>query len=297
VTEVDHVFRPSIGFQTRFVAGDRRPTTLVDTLANGNGSGTHPMLGNIVNNALVVGTVTNIVDPDAKGKIRVKFTGLSEQDESAWARLVSIGGGPKRGVVFIPEVGDEVLVGFENGDIRQPVVFGGLFGAKLDIPKWDVTDGKVAARRITSRGGHYVELADGDADTAKHIALILGAAEQAQTGGGAQPQTQTTPQEETKLRLGADRFDLTLPKGKPALIKIGQSKIEVTAAGDINMEAPNINVKGTAKVAIEAPSIEVKAQGSLKLQSTGATNVEGKIIQVDASGTAIIKGTTGVAIN
>ena len=153
VTEVDHVFRPSIGFQTRFTAGDRRPTTLVDTLAGGNGNGSNPMVTNLGNSSLVIGTVTNIKDPDEKGKIRVKFTGLSDKDESAWARLVSIGGGKKRGMVFIPEVGDEVLVGFENGDIRQPVVFGGLFGAKLDIPKWDVTDGKVgrSSNHLTPR--------------------------------------------------------------------------------------------------------------------------------------------------
>jgi len=291
VTEVDHVFRPSIGFQTRFTAGDRRPTTLVDTLANSNGSGNHPMLGSIGHSALVIGTVTNVQDPDSKGKIRVKFTGLSDQDESAWARLVSVGGGPKRGMVFIPEVGDEVLVGFENGDIRQPVVFGGLFGAKLDIPTWDVADGKVVARRITSREGHYVELADGTADTSKHIVLMLKGAEPKE---GEPPPQQT---EETKLRLGADRFDLALPKGKPALIKIGQTQIEVTAAGDINMNAPNINIKGTAKVAIEAPTIEVKAQGQLNLEGTTAASLKGAAIQVDASGTAVIKGTTSVMIN
>jgi uncharacterized protein involved in type VI secretion and phage assembly len=280
VTEVDHVFRPSIGFQTRFTAGDRRPTTLVDTLGNGNGNGNgiSPMVASLGRSALVIGTVTNVQDPDEKGKIRVKFTGLSDEDESAWARLVSIGGGQKRGVVFIPEVGDEVLVGFENGDVRQPVVFGGLFGSKLDIPKWDVTDGKVSARRITSREGHYVELSDGEEDTAKHIQLMLQG-------------------DQHKLRLGADRFDLALPAGKPALIKIGETQIEVTSSGDINMKAPNINIKGDAKVSIEAPQIDVKAQGQLNLQAVGTTNVKGAMIAVDATGTATIKGTGAVMIN
>ena len=271
VTEVDHVFRPSIGFQTRFTAGDRRPTTLVDTLAGGNGNGSNPMVTNLGHSSLVIGTVTNIKDPDEKGKIRVKFTGLSDKDESAWARLVSIGGGKKRGMVFIPEVGDEVLVGFENGDIRQPVVFGGLFGAKLDIPKWDVTDGKVAARRITSRQGHYLELADGENETSNHIELMLKG-------------------ENHKLRLGEDRFDLALPKGKPALIKIGTTEIEVNAAGHITMKAPTINIKGTIKVNIEAPVIGIKAQNELSLESGLATNMKGRVIQVDATGTATIKG-------
>jgi uncharacterized protein involved in type VI secretion and phage assembly len=278
VTEVDHVFRPSIGFQTRFTAGDRRPTTLVDTLGTANGNGQTPMVGSLGRSALVVGTVTNVKDPDEKGKIRVKFTGLSNDDESAWARLVSIGGGQKRGVVFIPEVGDEVLVGFENGDVRQPVVFGGLFGAKLDIPKWDVTDGKVGARRITSREGHYIELSDGEEGTAKHILLMLQG-------------------DQHKLRLGNDRFDLALPSGKPALIKIGTTEIEVTSSGDINMKAPNINIKGDAKVSIEAPQIDVKAQGQLNLQAVGTTNVKGAMVAVDATGTATIKGTGMVMIN
>ncbi|HEY2811889.1 MAG TPA: VgrG-related protein [Acidimicrobiales bacterium] len=276
VSEVEHVFRPS-GFRTRFVAGDRHPTTLVDTLANGAGYG-NPMLGNLEHRGLVVGQVTNIADPDSKGRIRVRFTGLSDEDESGWARLVSIGGGQKRGMVFIPEVGDEVVVGFENGDVRQPVVFGGLFGAKLEIPKWDVADGKVTARRITSRDGHYVELSDGESDASKHILLALAAAGY-------------------KLRLGEDRFDLALPQGKPALIQIGEAKIEVTNSGDINIEATNINIKAKAKVAISGAQIEVKGTASVAVEANGQTSVKGGVVEVNATGTAMIKGTTAVMIN
>ena len=66
------------------------------------------------------------------------------------------------GSVMIPEVGDEVLVGFEHGDPRQPIILGGLFGNKSTIPDWTVKDGKVSSRRFTSRLGHVWELSDGD---------------------------------------------------------------------------------------------------------------------------------------
>ena len=95
--------------------------------------------------------------------------------------------------------------------------------------------------------------------------------------------------EKHKLRLGEDRFDLELPAGKPALIKIGNTQIEVTAAGDVNIEAVNINIKGKAKVAIEAPTIEMKAQAQLNLDCVGATYLKGTVVEVNGKGTAIIK--------
>ena len=56
-------------------------------------------------------------------------------------------------MVFQPEVNDEVLVGFEGGDPRQPVVLGGLFSGKNALPEWGVKSGAVQSRRITSRLG------------------------------------------------------------------------------------------------------------------------------------------------
>ena len=124
---------------------------------------------------LVVGVVTAIDDdPDAAGRVKVSLPGLDPTIESQWARLAVLGGGKERGIVFLPEVNDEVLVGFEGGDVRRPVVLGGLFGKKDKIPTGLVENGAVTHRRLTSRLGHVVELGDGTSAEQQHIRLELG---------------------------------------------------------------------------------------------------------------------------
>jgi uncharacterized protein involved in type VI secretion and phage assembly len=108
---------------------------------------------------VVVGIVTNNQDPDSLGRVKVKFPWLSDVDESAWARLAAPMAGKQRGVFFLPEVDDEVLVAFEHGDVRAPYVLGALWNGQ-DSPPVTNADGKNNVRIITSRSGHVVKLND-----------------------------------------------------------------------------------------------------------------------------------------
>jgi uncharacterized protein involved in type VI secretion and phage assembly len=273
LTEVEHVFNTS-GYSTRFTAGDRSPTGLVDVLAH-----SHDVLKQTIEHpSLAVGVVTNINDPDKRNRVRLKFPGLSGEEESAWARVASLGGGAKRGMVFIPEVGDEVLVGFENGDLRQPVVIGGLYSDKSVVPNWDIEGGKVTGRRITSRRGHYLEFADGDAPDKQHMLMMLEG-------------------NKHKLRLGNDRFDIELPQGKPMTIKIGNSKIDIANNGDMTLEAPNINLKAKLKVNIEASAVDIQGKSQINVAANGKTAISGAQVAVEATAVASIKGNAAVQIN
>lgn len=257
-SEVEHVYTDR-GFQTRFVAGPRRPTGLVDTLGRAAPDPGLRVTG------LVVGVVTDNKDPDEYGRVKVKYPGLNGEVESDWARVVSLGAGPSRGAVFQPEVNDEVLVGFEFGDSRRAVVIGGLYSPNNALPEAQkvLGDGTVDYRRITSRKKHVVELADGTDSATQHVLLQLGTAEH-------------------KLRLGADAFLIEMASGKPLTIKAGDSKFEITNSGDINIEAANISIKATAKLALEGATVEIKGQSQAELQAA--------IVSVKANGTASIDG-------
>jgi uncharacterized protein involved in type VI secretion and phage assembly len=106
---------------------------------------------------LVVGLVTNNKDPNKLGRIKVKFPWLSEDVESWWARICYPMAGPKRGFWFIPEVDDEVLVGFEHGDVRFPYIVGSLYNG-VDIPPiiHDITN-TYAGTDYTDPGGDYAK--------------------------------------------------------------------------------------------------------------------------------------------
>ena len=81
----------------------------------------------------MVGQVSDAKDPQNSGRVRVKLPMLSDDYVSDWARTVYPGAGKDRGLVVVPEVGDEVLVAFEHGDMRRPYVLGGLFNG-VDTP-------------------------------------------------------------------------------------------------------------------------------------------------------------------
>lgn len=271
LTEVEHVYDET-GYRTSFVAGERRPTTLVDTLS------APPARTSFGHTGLFAGVVTNINDPQKRGRIKVKLPALGDQVESGWARLATIGGGEKRGLVFLPEVGDEVLVGFEGGDPRQPVVLGGLFGQKSTIPDWDVQAGTVTARRITSRLGHIVELSDGKDPGTQHVLVQL-------ADGNS------------KIRLGKDRVDVAVPGGVPMKLAAGSSSIEIGQDGSITLTGTTVTVKAQQAFSLTAPKAEIKADAQLALEGGGqATLKSNGMLQVQATGPLQAKGAT-VMIN
>lgn len=103
----------------------------------------------------VIGLVTNNKDPKGWGRIKVKFPWLSDEVESNWARLVSPGAGPERGFYYLPEINDEVLVAFEQGDVNRPYILGSLWNGRDAPPQSG--EAKVILR---TAGGHILTLDD-----------------------------------------------------------------------------------------------------------------------------------------
>ncbi|ALP53817.1 hypothetical protein Tel_12110 [Candidatus Tenderia electrophaga] len=82
--------------------------------------------------------VVAVNDPEGIGRVKIRllsFDGTDEQDAEIWARVAVPFAGHNRGAFFIPDVDDEVLVSFVNGDPRQPIVIGGLWSGSADVPE------------------------------------------------------------------------------------------------------------------------------------------------------------------
>jgi phage protein D len=170
LTHTRHTFDPH-GYRTWFEVSGRQDRSLLGLVSmgavNGQGSAGGPPIPGVV-----VALVTNNDDPEKLGRVKLKFPWLADDYESDWARMTHLGAGPDSGVSFMPEVNDEVLVAFEFGDVRRPVVVGGLHNGK-DRPRLGdglFDNGKVKRRGMVSRKGHRVVLFD---DAGKSgIALI-----------------------------------------------------------------------------------------------------------------------------
>src|SRR5207237_692389 len=113
---------------------------------------------------VVPALVTDVNDPENLGRVKLKFPWLSDDYASDWARTVQGGAGHDRGMVLLPEVNDEVLVAFEQGDIRRPFVLGGLYNGV------DGSTGAIKRRGFSSKRGHKVVFLDDDAKSGVVVA-------------------------------------------------------------------------------------------------------------------------------
>jgi uncharacterized Zn-binding protein involved in type VI secretion len=123
----------------------------------------------------LVGIVTDNKDPQGWGRVKVKFPTLTEEHTSHWARIVAIGAADNRGFDCLPEINDEVLVGFEHGDIHRPYIIGGVWNGK-DAPPAAVSDSiqqvKVRLRTFKTRTGHILQFVEEDKGGSKVGAYI-----------------------------------------------------------------------------------------------------------------------------
>ena len=109
---------------------------------------------------VAIALVTQNKDDEGLCRVKVRFPWHENASESFWARLATPMAGKERGLVTIPEVGDEVLVAFEREDLRFPFILGGLWNG-TDKPPLANDDGKNDKRILKSRKKHYLLFDDG----------------------------------------------------------------------------------------------------------------------------------------
>jgi uncharacterized protein involved in type VI secretion and phage assembly len=229
VTSATHVYNGEEGYNTYFRIEGKKPK-LISELT------TMPYADDGISQwyGVVPALVTNNNDPDNHGRVKVKFPWLSTQEESNWARLCAPGAGNERGMWWMPEVNDEVLVAFEQGDFNRPLILGGLWNGQDKSPETvanTVKGGKVVRRTIKSRLGHTIRFVDEDSE--KYIEIVDSA-------------------QGTQIKLDAKTNELTITcKGDVKVNSKGKANIETT--GNMDMQSKgNITIKGTGNVSIEA---------------------------------------------
>jgi phage protein D len=167
ISSTRHEFKQG-SYQTTVECSGRQDRTLSGLVANsfGGSADANRYFG------LAVAIVTNNEDPSKSGRVKLKFPWLDDQVESNWASVSMPGAGPEYGLVWIPQVGDAVIVAFEHGDIEYPIVLGGLWNGKDVAPLGDglFDAGSVKRSGMVSRKGH--KLVFFDADSESGIALL-----------------------------------------------------------------------------------------------------------------------------
>ena len=262
VTRAKHIFKLSEGgYHTEFAASGRHDRSLLGLASLGKAQAAEPRAAGVM-----CGVVTNV--NDAKARVKVTVPGLSTGYESDWCPVVQFGAGTRSGAMFLPEVGDQVLLAFEGADPRRPYVLGGIFNTRsrysLGGSAVQAT-GEAAAvvrRGFVSASGTVLafhdELPPGDDPKPTQAQIALG------TADGA-------------VGLSIDVVKNTLVISCAAQDPPGQITIKCSNAGTVNIQAG----EGGTMTVDGGDSLSIKAKTSLSIESSGQLTLKGSTISLN----------------
>jgi uncharacterized protein involved in type VI secretion and phage assembly len=279
ITRAVHQYR-SGEYSVRFSMSGSGPNTMYHLLRQDENRAENRV------NGLVVGVVTNLEDPEQLGRVRVKFPWLPKYKdadlESVWARLATPNGGQERGIFFMPEIDDEVLVAFEHGDTNFPYIVGALWNKKDKPPQGtaQVLAGdkkKVDQRVICSRSGHLIVLNDKEGEEQ----III----QDKTG-------------KNSFLINSKDNSVLLKSAGDFTIQVG-GKFSVTSTGDASVDTKGFGkFTSTSAVTVEGKTgVDVKgpAGNQLSVKAAGA-ELAGMKVDVKATTTAALNASAMLEI-
>jgi uncharacterized protein involved in type VI secretion and phage assembly len=255
LSETTHRFAGGTGkYRTSFVISGRTSHRFRDLLRTDGATDW--------GSSLVIGIVTNNLDKDGNtetklGRVKVKYRGLGDDIESGWARVVVPHAGKDRGMFFIPQVGDEVVVAFEHGDTRRPLIIGSLFNGQ-DKPPTELL-------ATTSSGGGKDPLFG---VKTPHEAFV----------------------ESTQQMTLRSHEKMTIEVKKDG--QKGTGDYTLKAEGKID-ESAGTSVKHAAKTTYEVEagsSVKIKGTGAITIESSAGITLKGTTVDIQATAAVNIKG-------
>lgn len=184
-------------------------------------------------------------DPDNVGRVRAQMLWQKDSEMTDWLRVMTPdagggkGGGKNRGLLLIPEVGDQVLICFRYNNPDRPFILGSMFHGKTGGGGGQGNN----IKSLNSKSGHTVSLNDGGG-----ITIVD------RTGGNKVDVDGT----DTVTVTGSGTVAL-VSGGNTVTITSKDGKIQITSATTINIKSPTINIgEGTDTINIKATNINIK---------------------------------------
>jgi len=237
VTSARHTYDADGQYRTSFVVGGYGADTTADLLFPE--AARIEQHANGVTRGLAVGIVTNNKDPENRGRIKVRFPWLADEAESHWARLAVPMAGADRGMLFMPEVNDEVVVAFEHGDFNRPYIVGAVWNGE-DAPPLAASSavdgsGAVVKRIMKTRAGHIIQLDD------------------------------TAGAEKIEIIDKSSGNSIVIDTAANKITIEAKMEIELKAGQAINLSAPQIKIDGTQGIQLSGAQIESNASARNKI--------------------------------
>jgi hypothetical protein len=222
---------------------------------------------------LQVGVVKKLdANPDGEPMIQVTIPVLGEEAEGVWARLGTFYGSKDVGSFFIPEVEDEVVLGFLNDDPSAPVVLGSLQGSARRPPEALTAENHIKALVTRSK------LRVGFDDEKKVIAISTPAGNQIELSDDGKSVT-LTDESRNSVSMTPDGITLNSAKdieitAKGKILLHGSAGVSAQADADVKVSGANISHEAKA-------GFTAKGGSSAELSAAGVTTIKGSLVRIN----------------
>ncbi|QHI72590.1 phage baseplate assembly protein V [Aminipila terrae] len=238
---------------------------------------------------ITTGIVKDNYDEQHPGMVKVEiFMGEDKNNLTDWVRVMQNYAGNGYGSYFLPEIGDEVIIGFNLGEMNRPYVLGCLWSSgKNKIPENTAVKYNTV-KRIKTKGGHEVifneEKNKGSFEihTPKNLKITL------------DDEKQTINIQDHKgeniLSIDGENGSVTIEAKKSICFEAGQkvslklngtdNSIELKA-GKIDLNANQASTIKAQNVKVSGTSVEVKGSGSTKVQTSGVLTLKGSMTKIN----------------
>lgn len=211
-------------------------------------------------------------DPLKVQRIQVELPWMDGKSKLLWARLATLYATAGMGTFFLPEPGDEVLVGFMNQDPAHPVILGSLYGEKHKPPY--EYEAKNNTKAIVTRSKMRIEF-----DEEKKIITVSTPGKNTVEISDDGKHIRLTDQHKNEIKMDSGGISLTSAKditlkAKGGITMDATMKLSGTAKQDISLDG--LNVKVQAKV-----GATVKGNATAELSASGQTTVKGAMVMIN----------------
>jgi hypothetical protein len=203
---------------------------------------------------VTTGRVVNQLDPLSLGRVQVQLPFIDAVDQSPWARVVTPMAGQFAGNYFIPNVGDDVLVAFEHGDVNVPYVIGCLWSV-MAMPPTPLPVPEMRAIRTVS--GNQIVFTE----TPPSVTI-----QTAPTPPAVLPSPPSPTGPYQTIALNSTGVQVATPT--MVSITVGTTSVVVTPESVIVTAGAALLTMSSGSIAMQAPSISISAIGTLSLSGS-----------------------------
>lgn len=256
---------------------------------------------------VVVATVVDNYHESMPGRVCISVINRNEKvsedepgDYLKWARIAMPASGSGWGYYFLPEIGDQVLVVFEDGNIEKPYIIGCILRAKDKFFKKSVTE-KNITKAIQTKYGNRIIFTDAEYD--ENAGEEPGQNDKIEIITARDAHKVIMDNEKSKITLtdkeGNNTIDISTKSdesGDMGQITIKTVKKLQIQVGD-NVKVTMSSTESGGSILVETGKITLKTSDSFKIESSGRVDISGSGAKLESSASLDLKGQASVKLD